>query len=122
MTRILVVDDEPDYPQLLGIILTKEGFEVKTATSGEDACEIAATFLPDVLVVDWVLEGSQDGLAVAETIGKLNPSLQTVLITGYPSVSLENRVEKIPSVRFLTKPFTPSHLVELVRDAAGLKE
>lgn len=119
MFKVLVVDDEPDYPQLLRIILTKEGFEVRTAASGEDACAIATTFLPDVLVIDWMLEGSPDGLKVAETIGQINPRVQTILITGYPSVSLESRVEQIPSVRFLTKPFTPSRLVEMVHEAAG---
>jgi len=121
MARVLVVDDEPDYPQLLGLILTKEGFEVRTAASGKEAYEVAAQFRPDVLVVDWMLEGSDDGLVVAETLAKANPALQTVLITGYPSLTLEHHVQRMPSVRFLTKPFTLSHLVDMVRGAAGLK-
>ncbi|HLA83826.1 MAG TPA: response regulator [Thermoguttaceae bacterium] len=119
MKRVLVVDDEPDYPQLLSIILTKEGFEVRTAGDGDEARRIAAHFLPDVLVVDWLLDGAEDGLQVADAVTHLNPRLQTVLITGYPSVALEQRVAQMPTVRFLTKPFTPSHLVELVRDAAA---
>ena len=118
MTRVLVVDDEPDYPQLLSIILSKEGFDVKTAAEGREACEIAEQFVPDVLVIDWILDGAEDGLDVIKTIRGFNASLQAVLITGYPSATLESRVANIPSVRFLTKPFTPSRLVELIREAA----
>ncbi len=119
MTKVLVVDDEPDYPQLLSIILTKEGFDVRTAAGDEEARKVVEDFVPDVLVVDWMLEGSEDGLHVSEVVRRRNPKLQTVLITGYPSLALEHRVERIPSVRFLTKPFTPSHLVDLVRGATG---
>ena len=118
MAKVLVVDDEPDYPELLSIILTKEGFDVRTASVDEEARQVVESFVPDVLVVDWMLEGSEDGLHVSEAVRQRNPKLQTVLITGYPSLALENRVEQIPSVHFLTKPFTPSHLVDLVRDAA----
>ena len=118
MKNVLVVDDEPDYPQLLSIILTKEGFDVKTAAGGEEARQIAEQFMPDVLVVDWMLEGSDDGFQVAEALERLNPNLKTVLITGYPSLALEKRVKQLRSAQFLTKPFTPSHLVELVHEAA----
>ncbi|MBN1588727.1 MAG: response regulator [Pirellulales bacterium] len=121
MKKVLVVDDEPDYPQLLSIILTKEGFDVKTAADGNEAREVAEAFVPDVLVVDWMLQGSEDGLQVAEHLTEMNPTLRTILITGYPSLDLETRVEQIPSAQFLSKPFTPAHLIDLVREAADLK-
>ena len=101
--------------------MAKKGSTSRRASGAEEASEVAAQSPPDVLVVDWMLEGSEDGLQVAQAIGQLNPKLQTVLITGYPSLALENRVEQLPTVRFLTKPFTPSHLVGLVRKAAGLE-
>ncbi|HBO45666.1 MAG TPA: hypothetical protein DD670_17410 [Planctomycetaceae bacterium] len=119
MTRVLVVDDEPDYPQLLSIILTKEGFEVETAANGDDARRVASRFVPDVLIVDWMLEDSEDGLAVSKSLARSCPNLRTVLITGYPSSALESRIKKTPDVRLLTKPFTPTHLIELVRELGG---
>jgi DNA-binding NtrC family response regulator len=119
MTRVLVVDDEADYPQLLSIILGKEGFDVQTAATGAEAMRVVEHFVPDVLIVDWMLEASDDGMDVAKTIESLNPNLRTILITGYPSPSLEARIERLANVEFLAKPFTPADLVAMVRRAAG---
>ena len=119
MVRVLVVDDEPDYPQLLSIILGAEGFDVQTATTGAEAMRVVEHFSPDVLIVDWMLEASDDGLDVAKGIESRNPNLRTILITGYPSPSLEARVEQLPNVEFLAKPFTPADLVAMVRAAAN---
>ena len=80
MASVLVVDDEADYPQLLSIILSKEGFEVQTAASGHEATQQCAHSMPDVLVVDWMLEGS-NGLDVAAALRTRNPKLRTILIT-----------------------------------------
>jgi DNA-binding response OmpR family regulator len=121
MTRILVVDDEPDYPRLLDIILTREGFDVRTATNGDEAHRVAEEFAPDVLIVDWMLGGREDGLRVASALRALNPALRTVLITGYPSMPPEPRIDGTVSIRFLPKPFTPPQLVELVREVIRLE-
>ena len=119
MIRVLVVDDEPDYPRLLSIILSKEGFEVATATTGVEALEVGGYFAPDVLIVDWMLNGTEDGLWVAEALRRKYPAIRTILITGYPSMDLEAEVERLPAMRFLAKPFTPADLISLVRHAIG---
>jgi DNA-binding NtrC family response regulator len=119
VVRILVVDDEADYPHLLSIILGKEGFDVQTACTGAEAVRVVARFVPDVLIVDWMLEPANNGLDVAKTIEERNPKLQTILITGYPSASLESRVQQLPNVEFLAKPFTPADLVAMVRRASA---
>lgn len=116
MVRVLVVDDEADYPQLLSIILSKEGFAVQTAATAQEAIAPREDFVPDVLVVDWMLEGSDNGLDVAGVLRDRNPRMRTILITGYPSAELEARVRKIPATRFLAKPFAPADLVDMVRD------
>lgn len=118
MVRVLVVDDEPDYPELLSIILGAEGFDVQTATTGAEAMRVVEHFVPDVLIVDWMLEASDSGLDVAKAIESRNPNLRTILITGYPSPSLEARIDQLPNVELLAKPFTPADLVAMVRAAA----
>jgi len=118
MVRVLVVDDEPDYPRLLNIILSKEGFEVATAESASEALNVGAHFAPEVLIVDWMLNGTEDGLWIAEALRQEYPALQTILITGYPSLELEAQVKRLPATRFLAKPFTPADLIELVREAS----
>ena len=78
MTRVLVVDDEPDYPRLLDIILTKEGFDVRTAADGDEARRVAEDFSPDVLVIDWMLGGREDGLRVATALHDTGTSEEAV--------------------------------------------
>lgn len=117
MVTVLVVDDEVDYPQLLSIILSKEGFEVRTASNSAEALDQCDDFMPDVLVVDWMLAGAANGLDVAELVRIRNPKLRTILITGYPSAELEARVKALPATRFLAKPFSPADLVGMVRAA-----
>jgi DNA-binding NtrC family response regulator len=119
MARVLVVDDEPDYPQLLSIILGAEGFEVQTATTGAEAMRVVDHFLPDVLIVDWALAASENGLDLAGAVESRNPRLRTILITGYPLPSLGALAERLPRIEFLAKPFTPAELVAMVRAAAG---
>lgn len=120
MVRVLVVDDEVDYPQLLSIILSKEGFTVQTAATAQEAVAPRDDFVPDVLVVDWMLEGADTGLDVAAALLQRSPRMRTILITGYPSAELESRVKKLPATRFLAKPFAPAELVAMVREEAAL--
>jgi DNA-binding response OmpR family regulator len=117
MARVLIVDDEPAYRQSLRLLVPCEGFEVETAATGEEAFDIARRFVPDVLVVDWMLNDRGDGLGVAETLRAAHPGLRVVVITGYPTASLESRVHASSSIQFLTKPFTLSDLTTAIHKA-----
>ena len=75
---------------------------------------MAGRFLPDVLVVDWMLKDHTDGLEVADGIRKTQPNLRVIVITGYPTASLEARIRNTPSTQFLTKPFTLSDLIDAI--------
>jgi len=119
MKKILVIDDEPGYRDPLGSLLAEEGFDVRTAASRQEALKIAASFAPDILIVDWVLKNREDGLVVAEEFQAKNPRLRTIVITGYPTAGLEKRVEALACARCLTKPFRLSELIDAVREAAA---
>ena len=119
MAKILVVDDEPGYRDPLQFILSEEGFEVEVAADGRRALDVAKRFVPDVLIVDWMLGSDMDGLEVAEALGAANPALRVIVISGYPHASLEARVASLPSARLLPKPFEISALLAAVHEAAG---
>lgn len=118
MSRILVVDDEPQYGEYLYDWLTREGHEVKTAVTAEDAIDYGTSWLPSVLVADWMLASSVDGLQVSEAVRAANPRLQTILITGYPSSELKARAEKANVFSFIEKPFSLAEVAGAVRQAA----
>ena len=74
--KILLVDDEPDILEFLSYNLEK-GFDVRTASNGEEASEIARSFIPHLIVLDVMMPG-MDGIETCEEIRK-TPELRIVL-------------------------------------------
>jgi CheY-like chemotaxis protein len=86
-TRILVVDDLPDWRLTIGGLLEDEGYEVQTAGSSEDALELFASEQFDLAVLDVRLdetdEENTEGLNLAAEIRRLQNDAKIVIITGY---------------------------------------
>ncbi len=114
--KILVVDDEEDIRELVGYNLTKEGYNILTADSGERALTKARSALPDLIVLDLMLPGI-DGLEVTK---KLKDSQETKAI---PIVMLTAKGEEADIVTglelgaddYITKPFSPRVLSARVK-------
>ena len=113
--KVLIVDDEPAYRDTLRLLVPYEGYEVETASTGQEAFDIAQRFSPDVLVIDWMLQGHTDGLEVAEKLCADHPEMQVVVISGYSAASLEQRAHPSSSIQFLTKPFALGDLLQAIR-------
>jgi CheY-like chemotaxis protein len=114
--RILIVDDEPPYRIFLRKLFERWGCEVETSASGLVSLEIAAREKPDVLIVDWMLRDSVDGLQVATDMRTRVPGLRTVLITGYPSPDLEQQALEQPRTTYLAKPFEADDILSAVQN------
>jgi len=112
--KVLVVDDEQVYRRRLRMFLRQRGATVRTPVDAHRALELVKQFHPDVLIVDWMLMNSVDGLELSDTLRASNPALQTILITGYLSAEFEERVRHLPNTCCLSKPFQSTELVELV--------
>src|SRR6185295_11222799 len=67
MTRVLIVDDEPQIRRILLVMLGGQGFEAAEAGSGEEALEICKPFKPDVILLDVSLPG-MNGLATLQAL------------------------------------------------------
>jgi DNA-binding response OmpR family regulator len=113
--KILVVDDERAIANSLGWVLNMEGFEIRTAYSGEDAVEIAQAFLPNVLICD-VLMGGMSGIEAAKLICEKLPSCKVLLVSGH--VPMENLLQLDGQLAFdyLGKPAHPRVLLEKLRN------
>jgi len=118
VARVLVVDDEKQYCENLSLCLTSEGYEVITACTSEEAIDVGRDFRPDVLVADWMLRSDDDGLDVSRSLRDQFPELETVLITGYPSVELHADARKSNVFEVLEKPFELDDLLSVVQYAA----
>lgn len=113
---ILIVDDEENFLALLRWFLTNRGYEVQTASSGEDALRLAETRSFDSALVD-VRMGPIDGLTLLGELRQRFPVIKVVLMTAYPTVvTIKQSFEKGASA-FLTKPVD---LQELLKTIEGL--
>ncbi len=119
MARILVVDDDADIREFLELALRRNGHDVKTATGDLEAYAMGVEFRPEVLVIDWMLEASVDGIEVAQVLRARLPRLQVILISGNSSEALvgEAAAAEIPTV--LAKPFSFRTLTEVIQEAAA---
>ena len=79
MTRILAVDDEPLYQHLYKVNLEKEGYDVITASNGEDALEMVSSRHPDLVVLD-VLMPKLDGITTCERIRQFS-NVPIIIVT-----------------------------------------
>ncbi|HUN19235.1 MAG TPA: response regulator [Caldisericia bacterium] len=114
--NILVVDDEEDILELLRYNLAKNGFNVTTATSGEDALKTTKTKTFDIILLDLMLPGI-DGLDVCKELKK-NQSTSSI-----PIIMLTAKGEEADIVAglelgaddYVTKPFSPRVLVSRIK-------
>jgi len=114
---VLIVEDEDSLRETLSRFLTREGYTVIAAANGSQAFDEAVAASPDVLVADWMLKDHLHGLHVAEAFKAVNPSLNTILITGFPSQDLLAESDKLGVLQLLEKPFDLADLREAVRRA-----
>jgi signal transduction histidine kinase len=113
-TKILVIDDEETMLDACGQVLSKQGYEVFTASSGEEGLKIAKEIGPDIAIVDLKMPGI-DGMEVLERLDEIDPSIVKIVITGYATVESAVDAMKRGAYDFLPKPFTPDELRLIVR-------
>lgn len=76
--KVLVVDDEEDILEFLSFALSKDGFDVKTATSGTSAIPLAKEFKPDIIILDVMMPGI-DGIETCSQLREIK-ELENIMI------------------------------------------
>ena len=117
--RVLVVDDEDSITDLVATALRYVGFEVAVASNGRQALERAATFRPELVVLDVMLPGI-DGYSLQLKIAAepTTKDLPIVVLTALePSKTLFQKFPQV--VGFMTKPFKTEELLKTVQDASS---
>lgn len=112
--KILVVDDEETCLFFLSQCLEAENYEVRGATDGSDAMKQYDSFLPDILLTDWMLKDGKDGVDVAEELLKKNANLKVVFITGMASEAIKERLQDIPYVAIIEKPIDLDNILNIL--------
>ena len=114
--KVLVVDDEVGMLTLLRNYLTREGYEVHTAPSGETALQFLEEHDFDVVLTDLRM-GGMDGLALVRAIHATRPETQVVLMTAFGGVDIAVEAIKSGAYHFVAKPVKLPEVGALVHKA-----
>lgn len=112
--RVLVVDDEPNIVELLSVSLKFQGFEVATATSGQDALRVARDFHPDAFIMDVMMPG-MDGFELLPKLRADGHTGPVLYLTAKDAV--EHRIHglTIGADDYVTKPFSLEEVITRLR-------
>jgi DNA-binding NtrC family response regulator len=113
--HILVVDDERNIRNNLGMVLEAEGYKVDTASNGDDAIRRVKEGLYDIAFVDIQMP-QMDGLELLRYLRGLRPKMPVVMLTAYGTVSRAVEAMKLGAVDFLEKPFDPKTISLLCQE------
>jgi len=113
--RILIVDDEPDFREMLDLMLRKEGFETAIAENGEDFLNKIDDFQPDLVTLDVMMPG----LTTEEILEKLikkkcKPKIILLTVVRYSEEALEEILKKSNIVAYIYKPFDLDDFIDTV--------
>ena len=114
--KVLVVDDDPEIVELFVDVLERDGrFEVKTAATGYDAGILTQEFVPDLVILDYMLP-DVNGNVVCQTI-RQNPNFQhmkIIIVSGVVNQDEINDLLKAGADDFVKKPFNIEKLIERI--------
>ena len=113
---ILVVDDEEIMREILDTLLTREGYDVRLASSGEDALALARTISFDAALVDIMMPGL-GGIETLDELKRMDEDLAVIIITAYASVESAISAMKSGAFDYITKPFKNEAVLVVVRNA-----
>ncbi len=111
---ILVVDDEPRLLRLVRAVLTAVGYEILSATNGEEALETIAIEQPDLVLLDILLPGDMDGYEICRRVREFS-SVPIIMLTAKTREVDMLRGFDLGADDYLTKPFNAKELIARVK-------
>ncbi len=114
--KIVIIEDEPDILEVLSYNLRREGFEIMSATDGNQGLALVKRELPDLVLLDLMLPG-MDGVELCTNIKK-HPQTQHTLLIMVTAKGEESDIVLglgVGADDYVTKPFSPKELVARVK-------
>ena len=111
MTKVLIIDDDPDIRILMDALMKQQGYEVQTAAHREEAMGKLEAFQPSVIFLDVLLSGS-DGREFCQEI-KSNSDMQhipVIMFSAHPGAA--DNIESYGADDFITKPINTEALLQ----------
>lgn len=115
-TKVLLVDDEEQFVEVLSQRLSSRNFNVETAFNGDDAIEIVNARDVDVVILDVVMPG-RDGIETLREIKRIRPITEVIMLTGHGTVETAIQGMKLGAYDYLMKPTDTTELVDKITKA-----
>ncbi len=119
-TRVLLVDDEKDFLDIMAERLAARGMDVSTTDSAEDALKMVKKGSYDAVIMDLMMP-AMDGFKALKLLKKIRPEVQIILLTG--DVPQEKCIEaiKLGALDVIEKPADLNLLTQKIKDAKASK-
>jgi two-component system response regulator PilR (NtrC family) len=118
---IHIIDDEPLIHEILGQLLTTEGYEVELSSSGKDALEKHSGDSFDLILLDLLMP-EMDGIEVLKRLKKIDPQALIIIITAYASVESAIAAMRMGAYDYIQKPFKHDELLLTITRAIEHKK
>lgn len=113
MNKILVVDDELDICDFMKNFFQERGFEVLTATNGDDALSAAKLENPDIVLLDVRMKG-MDGIATLKHLKELDRSIKVIMVSALNDQDKMDEACRLGACEYITKPLDLDYLEQTV--------
>ncbi|HOE83285.1 MAG TPA: sigma-54 dependent transcriptional regulator [Myxococcota bacterium] len=114
--RVLVIDDEPGFLQILQVILSRAGYNVVTATSAEDGLELLERHHFDLCLCDLKMPG-MDGMGFLAALKSRGIPLTVIVMSAYGSIDLAIDAMKAGAYDYINKPFQAEEILLAIKKA-----
>jgi DNA-binding NtrC family response regulator len=118
--RVLLIDDEVEFTEVLAERMKTRGLEVDSASNGQEGIDKAKNKYYDAIILDMAMPG-MDGIEALKLLLEANPDSQVVLLTGHATVKKSVEALKLGAIEFLEKPADIKVLTEIVIKAQKKK-
>ena len=121
--RILVADDESHILNVVSLKLSNAGFQVTTASDGQEAYELASAEPPDLLITDFHMP-QLSGIELCKKLkqSEATDSIPTIMLTARGYDLEPGDTESSGILKMISKPFSPRQLLTTVNEVLGLSE
>ncbi len=113
---ILVVDDLPEQRELAQQLLSKLGYEVIVAASGEEAVDRLKASPVDLVILDMVMSPGMDGLDTYKKLLDISPNQRAIITSGYSESDRVKQAQKLGAGAYVRKPYRLNTLARAVRE------
>lgn len=119
--RILIIDDEESFRHMLSIILSKEGYEVDTASNGEEALQKVSSLSYDHVLCD-IRMPNMDGMEFLKEVRNRGIETTIIMMSAYGTIDIAIEAMKLGAYDYISKPFKPDEIILTLKKAEEREE